>query len=273
MERISVIRTAALAVVVLAAAALSASAADETSFGYDCEDCPANWGNLSDDFAACFEGTKQSPIAFDRGSAKRKRLPRLRISYGESPLKVERKETNFEAFVEEGSNAIRIRGKRFDLVQFHFHSTAEHVVDGERAALEMHFVHSSGDGDLAVIGAFIEEGDNFDALDPLTDALPAVAATPVGEELELEAVDVDALLPEDVSSYRYSGSTTTPPCTEGVQWILLEEPLAFSEAQIEAIRATVRGFNLGFDNNRPIVERNGRRVTTDVAANDDDDDD
>lgn len=274
MRRNPIYRTASFALASLAFAAFSAQAVGQTtSFGYDCVDCPSNWGNLSVDFAACGEGTEQSPIAFDRESAVPGFTQLLLISYADSPLRVEHKETNFESFVEEGSSTIRLGGTRYDLEQFHFHSTAEHVLDGERAALEWHFVHKSEDGETVVIGVFVEEGENFDELDPLIAALPEVAGTAIGDSVGVQPIDIDSLLPDDISSYRYAGSTTTPACSEGVSWVLLQESVEFSESQIEEIRETIFGFNDGFDNNRPIAVRNGRVIETDFVRSDDDDDD
>lgn len=248
-------------------------AADDTAFGYACENCPANWGNLSDDFAACVEGTAQSPIAVDRAGARSRGLPGLRVRYEESALEVERLRTNFEAFVEDGSGKLIVGDEVFALVQFHFHSTSEHVVGGERYPLEMHFVNRTEAGDLAVLGVFIKEGDNFDELDPLIDILPVVEGLSVGEFAEVDPIDVGEIPPRRRTSLRYTGSTTTPPCTGGVQWVLLATPIELSAKQIAAIQETIRNINDGFDNNRPIQVRNGRTIVTDISRDDDDDDD
>lgn len=266
-------RLAGLALGAFAVIGISTDAAGQTSsFGYECQDCPANWGNLPG-FEACRDGTAQSPIAFDRSSPGRRPTPVLLIGYDDSPLEVERKETNFEGFVEEGSSVIRLGRTVLELLQFHFHSTSEHVIDGERAALEWHFVHQSESAQLAVIGVFVVEGEHFDEIDPLIAALPAIAATPVGGTVDVPEVEIDALLPDDISSYRYTGSTTTPPCTPDVSWILLRQTVEFSKSQIEAIQETLRDINGGFDNNRPIEERNGRVIRVDFFNDDDDDDD
>lgn len=273
MSQFSVARLTGLAFGAMVCLGITGSAAAQTSsFGYECANCPANWGNLPG-FEACRDGTAQSPIAFDQGTPRPRPTPGLFIGYDESPLEVERLATNFEAFVEEGSSVIRLGGTVFDLLQFHFHSTAEHVIDGERAALEWHFVHRSDAGELAVIGVFVVEGERFDELDPLIAALPAVTDAPVGGTVDVPEIDIDALLPDDISSYRYTGSTTTPPCTPDVNWILLRRTVEFSASQIEAIRETIQDFNDGFDNNRPIEERNARMIRVDFVDDDDEDDD
>lgn len=260
----------ALALWAFAGTLASAEESDD-EFGYECETCPANWGNLDDDFEACIEGSIQSPIAFDKASAQPEDLDRLRPKFDESDLEVERLTINFEAFVESG-NFTRVGDKRFELIQFHFHSTSEHVIDGERYPLEMHFVHQASDGSLAVIGVFIKEGDRLDALDPLIVAIQDVLLLDEGEFVEVEETDIDEILPRSLSSYRYIGSTTTPPCTEGVSWILLDQVIEMSSWQIETIQDVIRELNEGFDNNRPIQNRNGRIVMTDVPSDEEEDD-
>ena len=273
--------------VVLGAASLGMVAAmpaiAEEAFTYDCETCPTNWGNLpGENFAQCIEGDAQSPIAYDEETAQRKRLPRLRPRFGESVLEVERLGTNFEAFVEAGSGFTRVGRKRFELIQYHFHSASEHVVNGERFPLEMHFVHRASDGALAVLAVLIKEGEELEEIEPLIEALPAVAMADVGESVEVETIDVSELLPDTRKSFRYTGSTTTPPCAPNVSWIILAKPLEMSAEQIEAIQDTIRGFNsrlllsgkfVEFDNNRPIQDRNGRVVMTDTARDGDKDKD
>jgi carbonic anhydrase len=249
---------------VVAACLLTTGGAWGTDWGYECLDCPTNWGNLDPAFSACIEGRVQSPIAFDKKSAKRVDLPRLVVDYGKSRLEVERLRVNFEAFVEEQRElGIRIGRKKYALVQFHFHSAAEHVVNGERAPLELHFVHRAEDGELAVLGVFIKAGDRLKDMDELIDVLDEVVAAAPGEHVETEWVDVDDLVPSDNDTYRYVGSTTTPPCVEGVQWNLLDDPMEMSGEQIAAIQDAIRAMNNGFDNNRPIQNRNGRRILTD----------
>lgn len=240
-----------------------AAAQEGPHFGYTCEDCPASWGNLDESFSTCSEGTSQSPVAFDTATAVKEQLPALDPQFGPSTLEVERLAVNFEAFVEPDSNFTFVGDKRFDLVQFHFHSKAEHVVNGERSPLELHFVHRADDGALAVIGVFIEEGAHFAPFDPLIEVLPEVAMLAEGGHIEVHAVDVANLLPDSLRSFRYSGSTTTPPCVEPVNWILLDRTIQLSAEQIAAIQQTIRGFNSGFDNNRPIQELNGRIILVD----------
>ena len=140
--------------------------------------------------------------------------------------------------------------ERFELVQFHFHAPSEHTLAGRRFPLESHFVMSNGNGDLAVLGVLYDEGEHDPALDPILAALPDAP----GDERHLEDLDLDveALKPLPHRYFRYQGSLTTPPCSEGVQWIVVAEPEAMSKSQIEALASHLH------HNNRPLQPRNGR---------------
>ncbi|MGI9449561.1 MAG: carbonic anhydrase family protein, partial [Geminicoccaceae bacterium] len=197
------------------------------------------------------DNTEQSPIAFDRGTARIERLAPVRMHFTRSKLVAERLATNIEAAVEPGRHFMMVNRKRFDLLQFHLHSTSEHLVDGERTPLEMHFVHRAEDGAILVLGLFIVEGDSLDALEPLIEVLPVAASLPDGSTVETSKIDIGAILPTDRQSYRYVGSSTTPPCIENVSWILLADAVEMSPHQIVTIKETLQEINDGVDNNRP----------------------
>jgi carbonic anhydrase len=246
-------------------AATSNATDDPPTFGYSCENCPKNWDNLTNAFAACIDNTEQSPIAFDRDTAQIERLPPLRIHFTRSEPVAERKATNIEVAVEQARHFLMVDRKRFDLLQFHLHSTSEHLVDGERTPLEMHFVHRAGDGSVLVLSLFIVEGDNLDALDPVIDIYAAAGMASEGDKIEVGKIKLGAVLPKDKQSYRYIGSSTTPPCIENVSWILLADAIEMSPHQIMTIQETLQEINDGVDNNRPIQNRNARVVVTDVG--------
>jgi carbonic anhydrase len=146
-----------------------------------------------------------------------------------------------------------VLGERsFALAQYHFHSPSEHTLEGRPFPMEMHLVHKSGDGKLAVLGVFIQEGAANPAFAPVWDNLPQEKGVEV--HLEHVTVDVDELLPAERKGFRYQGSLTTPPCTEGVEWLVLATPITLSAEQIAAFRALVHG------NNRPIQPLNGREM-------------
>ena len=242
----------------LPAIALACGLAEPASaqlFGYACETCPTNWAVLSEGFEACRVGKEQSPI--DISEPRLQWLAPVRFDYGEVALVSVDRTVNIELELEDQAG-IRVRGERFETVQFHFHSLSEHFLFGEQFDLELHLVHRSADGDLLVIGRFIVPGDPLEELDEV------IAAIEGGGGFEVKDFDLDTFIPSQPTSYRYRGSTTTPPCTEGVQWILLTEPLELSEDQIERIQLALQDLNEGFDNARPLLSRNGRPILTDA---------
>ena len=262
--------TVAVAALMIGVATLAPQPANAQTFGYACETCPANWGNLDADFEACRIGKSQSPI--DISDVKRRRLPRLRFDYEAAVLEPVDKVVNIELESEVGS--IRVGSTIYDLLQFHFHSLSEHFLFGNQLPLEMHLVHQAADGRLAVVARFIRVGDALDAFDGVIDAIEAAAGGTI-EEVEF---DLTVVVPDSKKSFRYTGSTTTPPCSEDVLWIAIKEPLYLSQEQIERIQDPLRDLNDGFDNFRPMQSRNGRKILTDARKsrdtnNDDDDDD
>ena len=135
--------------------------------------------------------------------------------------------------VDRGSGIV-LDGTRYELLQFHFHHGSEHTVGGVRLPMELHLVHRSERGALAVVGVLLEEGAANATLTPIWERFPRranwAAALP-------EAFEVAALLPAPRSAWRYRGSLTTPPCTEGVSWIVMTESVTLSAAQIAAFGA------------------------------------
>ncbi len=249
----------------------SAAVSSETDFGYDCIDCPAAWQSIdTGDRVNNCGGPDQSPIALSTGDGKRRNVSRLRVDYGRSiHFEEEELSTNYEWFDLTQSNSIRIGKTRYDFVQFHFHSAAEHVVNGERTPLEMHFVNQAANGALAVLAVFVEEGSYNRDFEPIVESINN------GFEGDQISVDLRDLPPRTLRSFRYVGSTTTPPCVADVQWILLKEPIELSSRQIEAIQDEIRHLNGGFDNNRTVQNREYRTILADARhfGRDDDDDD
>jgi carbonic anhydrase len=151
------------------------------------------------------------------------------------------------------ASALTHEGKTFELKQFHFHSPSEHTLNGRSFPMEMHLVHSDESGNLAVVAVLMSEASTDN---PVLATLWAQMPGRPGDRNSLAAkVNAGALLPKGKSYYRYSGSLTTPPCSEGVRWYVLKEPIAVSKAQVEAFRTAV-----GTANNRPTQPVNARAV-------------
>lgn len=207
--------------------------AGELHWGYEGESGPDNWGSLSPDYALCADGTAQSPI--DIRDASELELVAIEFSYGSTPNRVHNTGHGIQVDVEAGSHIV-YNGIRHDLLQFHFHAPSEHTIDGQAAAMEVHFVHKDRNSEmLAVVGILLEAGeDDNDAWAPVFSNLPAQADQSRGSD---EALELAALLPETRTYYTYQGSLTTPPCSEIVRWLLLDTPLVLSAGQIEAYTA------------------------------------
>jgi carbonic anhydrase len=211
---------------------------------------------------------EQSPIDITSTNAVYSVLPPLQFDYGNSvALTVENtgspgEEKTIRANVGAGTHSLLLSGVNYNLLQFHFHTEAEHAVNGVRSEMEMHFVHQAtdGSGKLLVVGRFIEAGAFNAALDPIFSALPPTEASP---HLDLPTFDLGALLPSDLSSYRYAGSLTTSPYTEGVSWNVLASPATMSHDQIDAFRTL---FHEPEGNTRALQSLEGRVVLTDVSG-------
>ena len=163
-------------------------------------------------------------------------------------------EATVRANVASGDGEVRVGDRVYRLVQFHWHTPAEHEVDEQRYPMEMHLVHAAADGSTLVIGVFLRAGSANATLAPIFSQLPK---RPQGHAT-VTHVNLAALIPPHEESARYTGSLTTPPFTEGVRWIVVAPPIDVSRDQIAAFSAL---FPEG--NARAVQPINGRRVATD----------
>ena len=216
-------------------------------------DGPAAWGQLSAAFATCASGEQQSPINI--ASTTQIGLTDAALSYGVSDLTVINNGHTVQANVQPG-NYLELDGQRYYLPQFHFHVPSEHEVSSQSFAMEMHFVHANAAGELAVVGVLFTGGAASAALAPIWSHLPAAA----GDEVSVAAFQLPTLLPADHTAYRYSGSLTTPPCSEGVKWSVLRSALQVSAGQAQALTDLVGA------NNRPVQPVNTRDILEDATA-------
>lgn len=216
------------------------------TWSYEGETGPEAWGMLSIDFATCEAGMAQSPIALVTADADAADLPALTFNYGSATLTVEDTGYGFKA-TPDGAHTLTIGEDTYNLVQFHPHTPSEYTLDGESFPVGLHFVHQNAAGELAVVGVFAGSGDENAAYQPFVAAAGAGETTAMVENLA-------ALLPTEPAYFTFDGSLTTPPCTEGVRWIVMREPIALSEAQIATIRAAHGATN------RPLQPLNGRVV-------------
>ena len=219
--------TSRSAVVLLMAAMLAIpGAASAQVFGYFGDIGPTFWGELSPAWTTCSTGDIQSPVDFRAPYPQR--LQRLDTDYGSSSGEIFNNGHTIEVEVE-GENTLTLDGVAYELKQFHFHTASEHRVNGRGYDMELHLVHTSASGTNAVIGVFLKRGTTSGALAPIFEALPDDLN--VKHELE-DAFNPRAFLPQSQTHIRYVGSLTTPPCTEGVQWVVMDEPVTASDEDI-----------------------------------------
>ncbi len=218
-------------------------------WSYTGENDAAHWGDLSEDFAVCKTGKQQSPVDFSATKAVKGKQPAYR--YNVADYKVENNGHTLQATPQGKAQTIVINGKTYTLKQFHFHTPSEHTFKGKHFPMEAHFVHQSEAGELAVLAVMFEEGKENPALAPLL-----AKKLQAGEKEKLaEKLDVMPLFPEGQSHFRLNGSLTTPPFTEGVNWVVFKTAVNASKAQLDAMRDMI-----GHANNRPVQPLNARLV-------------
>ncbi len=202
-------------------------------WSYDGEHGPAHWGDVAPEDAVC-------------GNVK--------INYETGTVALLNNGHTVQADVSDTADTISLDGATYRLAQFHFHTPSEHTVDGKYYPLEIHFVNKDAEGHVAVVGVLVQAGAENMLLAPIFSTLPATATpagTHAGKPLQ---VDIAAVLPKEHEAYVYTGSLTTPPCTEGARWIVLMQPIEMSNAQIQVFK------NIFRDNHRPLQKSGGREV-------------
>jgi carbonic anhydrase len=234
----------------IAATGIAAAQHEGPHWEYEGKYGPVNWGKIDPAFRACSEGKEQSPIDI-RGAHLNKALQPIEFHYLTGAVTIENNGHTVQVTPNPGSY-IMAGGVRYDLIQFHFHHPAEESVKGKLDDMDVHLVHKSADGKLAVIGIRFHE----DASSPnaLLASLWAQMPTKVGQKNNVTMINPGGLLPADRGYWTYMGSLTTPPCSEGVRWFVLEQTLSISREQL---RYFGQVYKL---NSRPIQDTHGRRI-------------
>lgn len=241
------LKTALATSILLSANAFSSS---DIAWGYTGDTGPEHWGDLAPEFSTCKTGKNQSPINIT--SDVEADLDELSISYQTAPTEILNNGHTVQVNIAEGSY-FEVDNSKFSLKQYHFHTPSENLVSGESYPLEAHLVHADDQGNLAVIGVFFEYGEQNETLAKLWKQLP----TQVGEVNKLDnvATNIEALFPEERDYYRFTGSLTTPPCSEGVRWFVMQDAVSISKQQVEAFLGAVHHENI-----RPVQAINARKV-------------
>ncbi len=208
------------------APASAPTAHGEAHWSYAGEGGPENWHKLNPRYAGCATGERQSPIDIQNGI--KVDLEPIKFDYRPSTFRVVDNGHTVEAVT--GSGSITVTGKTYDLVQMHFHRPAEEKIDGKAFDMVAHLVHKSDDGRLAVVAVLMEKGAENPLVQTLWNYLPLEKNLPVTPPAA--SIDLGAFLPVSRSYYTYMGSLTTPPCTEGVLWLVMKQPVPVSAEQI-----------------------------------------
>lgn len=220
---------------------------------YEGEEGPPNWGELDPAYETCGTGKSQSPI--DVSTPKEQDLTNISFHYQPSEVNILNNGHTVQVNYDAGSY-IELDGVRYNVAQFHYHAPSEHEIDGKSFAAELHIVHKSADGSLAVVGILLQEGAENAAFAPFIQSLPAEKSDVKDAGLTINAAD---LLPGVQTTFRYSGSLTTPPCSEGVHWLVMTTPVELSTAQLSKLENIFEG------NNRPVQPLNDRPLIEDTT--------
>lgn len=233
-----------------------AASTSEVYWTYGDSDGPDHWAELDSSFAICATGQAQSPINFTKAASANLFDPDFH--YESVPLDLLNNGHTIQLPYAPGSYMI-LDDKVYDLLQLHFHSPSEHAIEGKQSDAELHLVHQSDDGELAIVAVLLQPGTvTTNASYPPATDLPQKAGDRIRTKKTINAL---TLLPAQTTTYRYSGSLTTPPCTESVNWLIMTEPVTIPLAQLSSYKALLS------NNNRPLQHVNKRSVQLDVSFN------
>lgn len=227
----------------------------DVHWSYDGETGSNQWGTLDSSYSPCLNGTEQSPINIDPSKVKADpAAANMQINYKPAIFSFIHNGHTIQANPITQNNSIVLDGKEYPLVQFHFHKPSEHQLNGKESAVELHLVHKNEKGKLAVLGVLLNEDSTNEIISKVWAHLPKQKGQTENVD---QPINLIKLLPENKTSFRYNGSLTTPPCSEGVKWIVFENTMAMSKEQVEAFGKIFP------DNHRPVQPINVREVMKD----------
>lgn len=236
-------------VAALFSASCTAVAGGSTHWTYTGHPGPEHWGELSPAFATCAAGKNQSPV--DLTGFTEAELTPISFDYRSAGNEILNNGHTVQVNVKPGSH-ITVNGHIYELGQFHFHTPSKNHINGKSFPMEAHFVHADKDGNLAVVAVMFDEGNANAELAKAWAEMPMKAGD---EQLLNTAVNPASLLPANRDYYRFSGSLTTPPCSEGVTWLVMQDSLPASAAQVAKFAKALPG-----PNNRPLQPLNARLI-------------
>jgi carbonic anhydrase len=233
-------------------AAAQTAAHTDAPWDYEGKRGTLTWGRLDPEYAACGHGHEQSPIDI-RGARLNKALAPIEFHYMAGPVTLVNTGHTVQVTPGPGSYIVA-GGVRYDLVQFHFHHPGEEAVKGKIPDMDIHLVHKSADGKLAVVAIRLTEDITTPPNAVLAALWPHLPATVGAQEKITDPVNPGGLLPADRGYWTYMGSLTAPPCTEGVRWFIFEQEMTLSRAQLKAFATLYKV------NSRPLQDAHGRKI-------------
>ena len=247
MQQMAIVAAGFMAVVAGSMPAL----AESHHWSYSGESGPSHWAELDAKNKACGTGKSQSPIDIRTQDVHKQTLPTLEFHYRPSPLHLIDNGHSIQVNVDPGSS-LKIGGKSYELFQFHFHHPSEERINGKGSDMVAHLVHRDSAGALAVVAVLLEAGKSNATVESLWSHLPKQKE----HVMDFQGVRIDpaGLLPADRSYFTYIGSLTTPPCSEGVRWLVLKSPSTLSKSEIATFAARYP------NDARPLQKLNGREV-------------
>ena len=240
-------RTSVLWVALIPAFASAQQAAPH--WAYKGKEGPSDWGKLDPTYATCSFGHTQSPI--DIKGAKPADLLALKFDYNAVPLNIIDNGHTIQVNYAPGST-LTVGDKTYTLKQFHFHHPSEEHINGHGYDMVAHLVHADADGHLAVVAVLLKKGESNAFIDSVWKNIPTEKEKAI--DVSGVTVNIKDILPADHGYYTFTGSLTTPPCSEGVTWYVLKNPVTLSDAQVAAFA------KLYPKNARPIHPVNGREI-------------
>ena len=224
---------------------------DEVHWDYEGANGPQAWGKLKPEFNLCALGKRQSPIHIEEGNTLSGPAEPINFAYTSSNGTVINNGHTIQVDIQ-GENSITVRGSTYRLLQFHFHTPSEEQINFKRFAMVAHLVHKNDEGQLAVVAVLLEPGTASPLIDKVWTYMPLDANDRV--RMPRDMLNMNELLPADQRYYQFMGSLTTPPCSEGVLWMVLKQPMQISKSQFKL-------FTQIYPNNaRPVQPLNGRPV-------------
>ena len=233
------------------ARAEAAKPAQPVNWGYTGDIGPEHWAELAPENKLCAVGTRQSPIDIRDGLSVD--LEKIAFDYRASGFSVLDNGHTVQVNVAPG-NGLTVMGRRYELVEFHFHRPSEERVNGHQFEMSVHLVHKDAQGRQAIVAVLLERGPD-NKPQPLVQTVWANLPLEKGEALPAQVqIDLNQLLPAERGYATYMGSLTTPPCTEGVLWMVLRQPVPLTAQQL-GIFARLYPMNA-----RPLQAGSGRLI-------------